>query len=145
MILGLDTSALLQRYIGGPYSAAVNTAMAQAPQWAVSDLTRTELVMALHRVSPDPVTAAALTAAARADLDAMLIVPLDSRCLGRAVELGSLYGLRTVDAVHLAALDRLPRPLQLATLDARQIPAAVALEMELVTPTEGAGEFPLPT
>ena len=55
-----------------------------------------------------------------------VVVPIDERTLGRAVELGTLYGLRTVDAVHLAALDRLPCPLGLATLDARQIPAAVS-------------------
>jgi len=145
MILALDSSALLQRYTGGPFSATVNTAMAQADSWAVSDLARTQLVMALHRVSPDPNVATELSAAARADLDAMVIVPLDSRCLSRAIELGLLYGLRTVDALHLAALDRLPRPLRLATIDARQIPAAVALNMEVISPTEPSAEFPLPT
>lgn len=135
-LLALDPSALVQRYTGGPHSAVVNTAMAQTPDWAIADLARAELLMALHRVSPDPQTAAELTAAARADIDAMYVVPIDERVLGRAVELGTLYGLRTVDAVHLAALDRLPRPLGLATLDARQIPAAVALEIEVVTPVD---------
>ena len=135
-LLALDPSALVQRYTGGPHSAVVNTAMAQTPDWASADLARAELLMALHRVSPDPHTAAELTAAARADLDAKYVVPIDERVLGRAVELGTLYGLRTVDAVHLAALDRLPRPLGLATLDARQIPAAVALEIEVVTPID---------
>ena len=136
MILALDPSALVQRYTGGPHSAVVNQAMAAAGTWAISDLARAELLMALHRVSPDPVTAAELTATARADVDAMVVVPIDERTLGRAIELGTLYGLRTVDAVHLAALDRLPRPLGLATLDARQIPAAVSLDMEVVTPLE---------
>ena len=135
-LLALDPSALVQRYTGGPHSAVVNTAMAQTPDWAMADLARAELLMALHRGSPDPQPAAQLTAAARADIDAMYVVPIDERVLGRAVELGTLYGLRTVDAVHLAALDRLPRPLGLATLDARQIPAAVALEIEVVTPTD---------
>ena len=135
-LLALDPSALVQRYTGGPHTAVVNTAMAQTPDWAMADLARAELLMALHRVSPDPQTAAQLTAAARADIDAMYVVPIDERVLGRAVELGTLYGLRTVDAVHLAALDRLPRPLGLATPDARQIPAAVALENEVVTPTD---------
>ncbi|MFQ5558257.1 MAG: hypothetical protein ACE5GB_12225, partial [Acidimicrobiales bacterium] len=73
-------------------------------------------------------------AAARADLDAMIVVPTDERCLARAVELGAQFALRTVDAVHLAALDRLPRPLRYATLDRRQIPAAVALGLEVVAP-----------
>jgi len=136
MILALDPSALIQRYTGGPHSAVVNTAMTAAEAWAISDLARGELLMALHRVAPDPRSADELTAAARADIDGMFVVPIDERCLGRAVELGTLFGLRTVDAVHLAALDRLPRPLGLATLDARQIPAAVALDMEVVTPTE---------
>ena len=137
MILALDPSALIQRYTGGPHSAAVNTAMADADAWALSDLARAELLMALHRVAPDPHTAAELTAAARADIDAMVVVPIDDRALGRAVEIGTLYGLRTVDAVHLAALDRLPRPLGLATLDARQMSAAVSLDIEVVTPLEG--------
>lgn len=136
MILALDPSALIQRYTGGPHSAVVNTAMADADDWAISDLARAELLMALHRVAPDPRTAVELTTAARADIDAMVVVPIDDRALGRAVEIGTLYGLRTVDAVHLAALDRLPRPLGLATLDARQIPAAVSLDIEVVTPTE---------
>ncbi len=134
MILALDPSALVQRYTGGPHSAAVNAAMAEAETWAICDLARAELLMALHRLAPNPRTAAEFTAAARSDIDAMVVVPVDSRGLARAVELGTLYGLRTVDAVHLAALDRLPRPVALATLDARQIPAAVALDMELVTP-----------
>lgn len=136
MILALDPSALIQRYTGGPHSAVVNTAMAEADAWAISDLARAELLMALHRVAPDPRTASDLTAAARADVDAMVVVPIDDRALGRAVEIGTLYGLRTVDAVHLAALDRLPRPLGLATLDARQMSAAVSLEIEVVTPLE---------
>ena len=136
MILALDPSALIQRYAGGPHSAVVNTAMATADDGVISDLARAELLMALHRLSPDPRTAAKLTAAARADIDAMLVIPIDDRALGRAVEIGTLYGLRTVDAVHLAALDRLPRPLGLATLDARQMSAAVSLEIEVVTPVE---------
>ena len=111
--------------------------MADAETWIVSDLARAELLMALHRVSPSPRVAGELTAAARADIDHMVVVPVDEHALGRAVEIGTLFGLRTVDAVHLAALDRLPRPLGLATLDARQIPAAVSLDMEVVTPLEG--------
>ena len=96
MILALDPSALVQRYTGGPHSAVVNQAMAAAGTWAISDLARAELLMALHRVSPDPVTAAELTAAARADVDAMVVVPIDERTLGRAVELGTLYGLSLI-------------------------------------------------
>lgn len=137
MTLALDPSALVWRYVPGPHRALVDEAMASDPRWCMSDLGRSELLLALHRVAGDPWTAAELAAAARADLDAMITVPVDRRCLARAVELGNQFGLRTVDAVHLAALDRLPRPLKFATLDRRQIPAAVALDMEIVTPIEG--------
>lgn len=133
-ILALDPSALLQRYTGGPHRRLINDAMTSADIWAISDLARAELLMALHRSAPDRYTAADLAAAARADIDAMTVVPIDERCLGRAVEVGMLYGLTTVDAVHLAALDRLPRPVRFATLDFRQIPAAVALDFEVITP-----------
>ena len=142
MILALDPSALVQRYTGGPYSAVVNQAMTNAKTWAISDLARAELLMALHRLAPNRRTATAFTAAARADIDAMVVVPIDGPVLSRSIELGTLYTLRTVDAVHLAALDRLPRPLAFATLDARQMPAAVALEMELITPRTSPPALP---
>ncbi len=136
-LLALDPSALVWRYVPGPHRTLVEEAMAAADRWCISELARTELMLALHRVAGDPYTAADLAAAARADLDAMVTVPVDSRCLARAVELGNRFGLRTVDAVHLAAIDRLPRPLRFVTLDRRQIPAAVALDLEVVTPMEG--------
>ena len=137
MTLALDPSALVWRYVPGPHRTFVDDAMADDAVWCMSDLGRSELLLALHRVAGDPWTAADLAATARADLDAMVTVPVDSRCLARAVALGNRFGLRTVDAVHLGALDRLPRPLRFVTLDRRQIPAAVALDMEVVTPMAG--------
>lgn len=134
MTLALDPSALVWRYVPGPHRAFVDDAMANDAEWCISDLGRSELLLAVHRIAGDPWTAAELAATARADLDAMIGIPIDSRCLARAVELGNQFGLRTVDAVHLGALDRLPRPLRLVTLDRRQIPAAVALDIEVVTP-----------
>ena len=76
--------------------------------------------------------------ALRDDWDAFWVVPLDDRCLARAVELAATYGVRTVDAIHLAAADRLPRPLRYLTLDRRQIPAAAALGFDVVSPREAA-------
>jgi predicted nucleic acid-binding protein len=63
-------------------------------------------------------------------------VPVDDRCLAHAVELGATFGLRTVDAVHLAAADRLPRPATYLTFDRRQIPAAAGLGFEVRSPVE---------
>ena len=42
----------------------------------------------------------------RDDWDAFHVVPVDDRCLARAVDLGAEYSLRTVDAIHLAAAER---------------------------------------
>lgn len=112
----------------------INDAMAGDERWCASDLTRTEVMLALHRIAGAATFASELQAAARADFDAFHLVPVDERCVARATELGAAYSLRTIDAVHLAAADRLPRPLSYLTLDHRQIPAAAALGLDVVDP-----------
>ena len=93
--------------------------------------------LALHRLAVTPSQHARLWGHLRDDWDAFVVVPVDDRCLAHAVELGATYGLRTVDAVHLAAADRLPRPLTYVTYDGRQIPAAAALGFEVLSPLAG--------
>jgi uncharacterized protein len=134
MTLVIDPSALVARYVPGPDRALVNDTMSAEPTWCASDLARTEVMLALHRIAGNEILANDLWAAARADFDAFVLMPVDKRCIARATELGAAYGLRTVDAVHLAAADRLPRPLRYLTLDRHQIPAAAALGFELVAP-----------
>lgn len=138
-VLALDPSALVARYVPSDNRSLVCDAMDAAEVWCISDLGRAELLLALHRLAGDRYTAADLAAAARADIDAMVVVPVDERCLARAVDIGNTYGLRTVDAVHLAAIDRLPRPVRYATLDRRQIPAALALGLDVLAPVEQRG------
>jgi predicted nucleic acid-binding protein len=137
MTLAIDSSALIARYVPGPDRALVNDTLSSNPTWCASDLVRTEVMLALHRLAGAEVLANELRAAARADLDAFVLVPVDERCIARATELGTAYGLRTVDAIHLAAADRLPRPVRYLTLDRHQIPAAAALGFELVSPLAG--------
>ena len=55
------------------------------------------------------------------------VVPIDPACLARAAELGCRYDVRTLDALHLAAADRLPQPLVMLTFDRRQADAARAM------------------
>jgi hypothetical protein len=52
------------------------------------------------------------------------------------VEVGATFRIRSVDAIHLAAADRLPRPVRYLTFDRRQIPAAAGLGFEVVAPYE---------
>jgi uncharacterized protein len=132
--LFVDTSALVKRYVSEPDRALVLETMAADDVWVASSLARAEAMLTLHQLAPGPHSQERLWHAFRDDWDAFVVVPVDDRCLARAVELGAQFSLRVVDAIHLAAADRLPRPLKYLTFDRRQIPAAAALELEVVSP-----------
>jgi predicted nucleic acid-binding protein len=74
---------------------------------------------------------------ARADWDAFHVVPVDGRCLSAAADLAARYGLAVGDAIHLAAADRLPRPVRYLSFERRQLSAAVELGLDVVTPVDG--------
>jgi len=132
--LFVDTSALVRRYIQGPDRALVLEAMDADPAWCASALCRSETLLALHRLAVTPSQHARMWSRLRDDWDAFVVIPVDDRCLAQAVELGATFGLRTVDAIHLAAAERLPRPATYLTYDRRQIPAAAALGFEVRAP-----------
>ena len=134
MTLFVDTSALVRRYIQAPGRAMVLEAMGDDPTWCASALCRSEALLALHGLSVTRHQHERMWGRLRDDWDAFVVIPVDDRCLAHAVELGATYGLRTVDAVHLAAADRLPRPARYVTFDRHQIPAAAALGFEVVSP-----------
>lgn len=136
MALFLDTSALVQRYVRSSGHRLVAESMDADDTWCASALCRSETLLALHRLAGTPSQQARLWSRLRDDWDAFVVVPLDERCLAHAVTLGATYGLRTVDALHLAAADRLPRPLRYLTFDRRQIPAAAALGFEVLSPVD---------
>ncbi|HYZ98827.1 MAG TPA: type II toxin-antitoxin system VapC family toxin [Acidimicrobiales bacterium] len=134
MALFLDTSALVRRYVHAPGRDLVLGTMADDGAWCASALCRSETLLALHRLAVTPTQHERMWGRLRDDWDAFFVIPVDERCLAQALELGATYGLRTIDAVHLAAADRLPRPARFATFDRRQIPAAAALGFEVVSP-----------
>ena len=65
--------------------------------------------------------------------DRVAIVPVDQRCLDRGAVLMREQPLRLSDALHLAAADRLPRPVRFVTFDPAQIPVALSLGFEVVS------------
>ena len=134
MALAVDASALVKRYLHEPGRELVLEAMGNDDVWCASELCRTEVLLVLHRVASGPRMARALARSFRDDWDAFNVVPVDDRCLARAADIGAEYGLRTVDAVHLAAADRLPRPTHLLTFDRHQIPGALALGLQVISP-----------
>jgi hypothetical protein len=134
MTLAVDASALVKRYLHEPGRDLVVESMAADDVWCASALCRTEVLLVLHRIASGPRQASALARAFRDDWDAFHVVPVDDRCLARAADVGAEYGLRTVDAVHLAAADRLPRPVHYLTFDRHQIPGALALGLQVISP-----------
>lgn len=134
MILAIDTSALVRRYVSTGGHGLVTEAMSEADTWCASAITRAETLQALHHVAVTPGQHERLWSALRSDWDRFHVVPLDERCLARAVEIGATYRVRSVDALHLAAADRLPGPVRYLTFDRRQIPAAAGLGFDVIAP-----------
>jgi len=136
-MLAVDTSALVKRYVDEPGSEELTALMDGDPQWCASELVRCEATILLARLATSRRQAEHLTRLFHADWDAFHVVPVDERCLSRAAEIGADFGLRVVDAIHLAAAVRLPSPVRYLTLDPRQVLAAVALDLEPVpTPSD---------
>lgn len=133
MTLALDTSALLGRHLSGPHRAVVLAAMADDPVWCASALAHAEALGMADRVCDVPADGDRLRRALRDDWERIHVVPVDQRCLDRAAELTRTQPLRTVDALHLAAADRLPKPITFVTFDPRQIPVALALGFEVAS------------
>lgn len=134
MTIMVDATALLARYLDVPFRPVLLEAMAADADWCASATALTEALMVVDRIGDDPERAAHLRACVRDDWECMAVVPVDAACLDRAAELGRQHPLRTIDAVVMAAADRLPRPVQFATLDPTQIPVALALGFDVLSP-----------
>ncbi|HEU5082688.1 MAG TPA: type II toxin-antitoxin system VapC family toxin [Acidimicrobiales bacterium] len=136
MTLVVDTSALVRRYVRTSGHGLVTEAMAEDRVWCASALARAEALQAMHQLAVTPGQHDALWSALRSDWELFHVVPVDDRCLARAVEIGAAYRVRSTDAIHLAAADRLPQPVRYLTFDRRQIPAAAGLGFEVIAPHE---------
>lgn len=132
----IDSSALMCRYLGDRRSEVLDRAMSEADQVVVTALARTEVAMAVHLALGGTAAGGAVGTDVQArmadDWDRFWVVPLDGRCLFRAAEIGSRFGLNLTNAMHLAALDRVPRPARYLTIDDRQVVAAEALGFDIV-------------
>ncbi len=130
-MLVLDTSALLKRYVEEDGTAPVLELMAADRDWCASALALAEARVALCHLDLAEDDRTKQTVALATDWDFFRVVPVDDLCLARAAEIGCTYRIRTLDAIHLAAADRLPRPAVFLTFDSRQATAARSLAFEL--------------
>lgn len=133
MTLYLDASALVAAHLDQPARVVVIDAMAADSQWCSSGLTLMESLALIDRVADEPVVRSDLEDLVRLTWDRLAVVPVDQRCLDRAASLMRSQPLRLSDALHLAAADRLPRPVRFVTFDPTQIPVALALGFDVVS------------
>ena len=133
MTLALDTSAFVAAVVDGPHRRIVLEALDADGDWCASALALTEALVLVDRLTDEPVLRADLEDAVRLLWDHLAVVPLDQACLDRAADLARAQPVRLADALHLAAADRLPRPVRYATFDPAQIPVALALGFDVVS------------
>jgi predicted nucleic acid-binding protein len=129
MTLFLDSSALVKRYVAEEGSEVVLRRMDDDREWVVSAVARTEVEITLCRLGFEPDQLAELSGRLRRDWERCHVVPVDPACLDRAAEIGCQYQVRTLDAVHLAAADRLPAQSVVLTFDQRQAEAARMMDL----------------
>ncbi len=126
-----DTSAVLALHL--ETAARTVAAGALEPVVCTSALALTEALALIDKLSDEPVVRADIEDELRTQWDRYHVVPLDQRCLDRAAGLMREQPLRLADALHLAAADRLPRPLRYVTFDPGQIPVAISLGFDVVS------------
>jgi predicted nucleic acid-binding protein len=141
MILYMDTSALVKRYISEAGSDKVVDWMTAADFIGTSLITRVELVSALTRaIRGNRLPAQDIQEALddfRADWFSFQHVNIDEALIERADSLASKYGLRGYDAVHLACAliwqDLLGVPISFAAFDSELIVAAQKSGLEVLS------------
>ena len=129
----LDTSALLALAIEGAQRGVAVEAMRTAEVVAASALALTEALPAIDRITDETVLRDDLEDAVRLTWDHLHVVPVDQRCLDRAAALSRAQPIRLTDAIHLAAAERLPRPVRFVTFDPAQIGVALGLGFDVVS------------
>lgn len=131
MTVFFDTSAVVALHVESTVRRHAVEALATTT--CVSALALTEALALIGKLTDEPVLRADLEDALRLQWDRYAVVPVDQRCLDRAAELLRDQPLRLADALHLAAADRLPRPVTFVTFDPAQIPVALALGFDVVS------------
>ena len=128
----VDTSALVKLYVDEPDSDIARDLVNADPVLVTSWLTVVELRRNLAQLLAGPALVAARRRA-EDDLDALALVSLDEAAWRAAADIAEELGVRSLDAVHLAAAKRLRiADLVVATFDLRQGQAARRLGFTVV-------------
>ena len=129
----VDSSALLKRYVEEPDSAGADTLLRADPALLTARHTIVEVRRNLARLLSGRDLVAARLAFAN-DLRSFSIVELDEATCESAAMIAETTGVRTLDALHLAAAQRVSAPgVGFLTFDLRQAQAARALGLTVLT------------
>ncbi len=132
MTLYADSSALLKRYVDEPDSEAANVLLRSDPVLVTGRHTLVEVRRNLARLLQDRDLRSARAAFA-ADVEVLALVELDSETCEAAATIAEMIGVRTLDALHLGAAQRLgASAITFLTFDVRQAQAARSLGMTVV-------------
>lgn len=127
MTLYLDSSALLKRYVDEPDSARFNGILAGDDRWLSCRITWVEVWRNLGR-RLSQADARAARDAFTTDWRRVAVVEVDAVLAENAGRLADLTGSRSLDALHLAAVERVgPSSVGMVTADLRQAQAARSL------------------
>lgn len=133
MTLFLDTSALIACVIEGSGRAVVHGTLDSEQSWCASSLALTESLALIPRLTDEEVLRDEIEDSIRLLWDRIAIVPVDQMCLDRAAAIARDQPIRVGHAIHLAAAERLPRPVRFLTFDPAQIPVALSLGFDVVS------------
>lgn len=132
MSLYVDSSALLKRYVDEPDSTLANEILGSDESLLTARHTIVEVRRNLARLL-DPGDAAAARSAFLQDVKAFGIVEFDAFTCESAASISELTGARTLDALHLAAAQRLGgSSIGFVTFDLRQAQSARTLGMTVL-------------
>jgi uncharacterized protein len=130
--LYVDSSALLKRYVEEPDSEAAESLLRSDPSLLTARHTLVEVRRNLARLL-DERDAAVARAGFMQDLSVLSIVELDEVTCETAAAIAELTGVRTLDALHLAAAQRIGGPaVPFLTFDLRQAQAARSVGLTVV-------------
>ena len=122
----------MKRYLEEDGTALVLERMAEDDQWCASALAFTEAQITLCHTGLSPSLLDQASQALRSDWAHLIVVPVDDRCLARSREIGCAQKIRTLDAIHLAAAERIPAPARFLTFDVRQYSAAASIGLDVI-------------
>ena len=131
MVLYVDSSALMKRYVAEHDSDAAEALMAADPVLATSRITEVEVRRNLARILDDDGAQAAKRQLLE-DLDAFALVAVDAATCNDAARIAESTLCRSLDAVHIAAALRAGPTTRFLTFDVRQANAARSAGLHVV-------------